>query len=90
LDKCYTVDIRHPLIADPTTCGHLSVETLRCNLLLHAKSNPEISVTGSKAEMETRLQEILTTRKLDLLVMRLLSEGGRSRRSDDDDDMSEK
>lgn len=72
----YTVDIDPPLIAEPTSCKWLPASALRRNLKYHA-SQTEIAVTGTREEMIPRLEAILTRRKEDMLVVRLLTGEGR-------------
>lgn len=61
-----------PCIVEPSACSSLSVAALKRNLSVHATFNPEIITTGSKPELVARLQEILETRKLDLLVREMI------------------
>lgn len=70
----YTIDIDPPLIVDPDSCKWLSVSVLRLNLEYHASQTEGITVTGTKEQMITRLEEVLTRRKEDMLVVRLLTE----------------
>lgn len=69
----YRVDIAHPLIAEPSACRFSSIMALKRNLSQHAEFNREIRTIGSRAELVARLEEILTTRKADLLVVELLA-----------------
>ncbi|KAF9048813.1 hypothetical protein BJ165DRAFT_1343694 [Panaeolus papilionaceus] len=68
----YLVDIKPPLIKDPTLCPVLTVTALKRNLEAHAKRNPSILVSGSSQELSHRLAEILRVRQLDTLVLELL------------------
>ncbi|PPQ74605.1 hypothetical protein CVT24_004194 [Panaeolus cyanescens] len=68
----YLIDIKPPLIVDPTLCSMLTVTALKRNLEAHAKRNPDILVSGSSKELSQRLAEILRIRQLDTLVLELL------------------
>jgi hypothetical protein len=65
----YLIDPVPPLIVDPDLCSRLSLGALERNLAQHATCNPGILTTGKKPEMVKRLEKILKTRKMDLLVM---------------------
>jgi hypothetical protein len=64
----YMINPKPPLIVEPTACASLSVSALRRNLTEHAAFNPSIITSGSKVELVARLQHILKTRKMDVLV----------------------
>ena len=64
----YMINPKAPLIVDPAACAALSVSALKRNLAEHAVFNPTILTNGSKAELVARLENILETRKLDMLV----------------------
>ncbi|EPQ53955.1 hypothetical protein GLOTRDRAFT_44490, partial [Gloeophyllum trabeum ATCC 11539] len=64
----YMIDPRPPLITDPAACASLSVAALRRNLTEHAAYNDAIVAGGTKGEMVERLERILETRRMDLLV----------------------
>lgn len=66
------IDPRPPFIVDATACKALSISALKCNLAKHAEYNPSIVSTGTKSELIARLQTILETRKLDLLVREMI------------------
>ena len=68
VSKAYLLHPSSPLIIDLEACSTLSCTALRRNLSAHAESNPAIVVGGTKDEMVLRLQGLLRTRKLDLLV----------------------
>ena len=72
IPKAYLLYPLSPLITDPEACSTLSCAALRRNLSAHAESNPAIVVGGTKDEMVLRLQGLLRTRKLDLLVRRMI------------------
>ncbi|KAG6815503.1 hypothetical protein H0H93_009634, partial [Arthromyces matolae] len=72
LDKKYDTDPRPPLITVPEACARLSVLSLQRNLAAHKARNPVIIATGSKAEMAERLEIILETRRMDLLVRAMM------------------
>jgi len=61
-------------------CAQLSVTALKRNLSEHAKCNPDIATSGTKAEMAIRLEKILKTRQVDLLTREMIwgndAEGG--------------
>jgi hypothetical protein len=64
----YIIDPKPPLIVEPRACASLSISALKRNLVEHATFNPTILTSGSKMELVTRLQNILETRKMDVLV----------------------
>jgi len=72
IPKAYPPHPFPPLITDPEACSTLSCAALRRNLSAHAESNPAIVVGGTKDEMVLRLEGLLRTRKLDLLVRRMI------------------
>jgi hypothetical protein len=53
-------------------CAQLSATVLRRNLAEHAKCNPDISTSGTKAEMANRLGGILKIRQVDLLAREMI------------------
>lgn len=61
-----------PLIVEPTACGTLSVSALKRNLAEHAIFNPAIVASGTKAELAARLESILQTREMDMLVREMI------------------
>lgn len=73
LDLLYMVDISPPMISEPSACRFTSIMVLRRNLSQHAEFNQDIVATGSKAELVARLEDILTTRKADMLVIELIA-----------------
>jgi hypothetical protein len=64
----YMINPKPPLIVEPSACSALSVSALKRNLVEHSVFNPTILASGSKSELVARLQNILETRKMDLLV----------------------
>ena len=72
IPKAYLLYPSSPLITDPEACSTLSCAALRRNLSAHAESNPAIVVGGTKDEMVLRLEGLLRTRKLDMLVRRMI------------------
>ncbi|KIJ94986.1 hypothetical protein K443DRAFT_109529, partial [Laccaria amethystina LaAM-08-1] len=72
IPKAYLLHPSSPLITEPEACSILSCAALRRNLSAHAESNPAIVVGGTKDEMALRLEGLLKTRKLDLLVRRMI------------------
>ena len=72
IPKAYLLQPSSPLITDPEACSTLSCAALRRNLSAHAERNPAIVVGGTKDEMVLRLEGLLRTRKLDLLVRRMI------------------
>lgn len=68
----YLVDIQPPYISNPRICGQLTSTALQRNLEAHAACNPSIITSGTRAEMLKRLSDILTTRRLDMLVISML------------------
>ena len=72
IPKAYLLHPSSPLITDPEACSTLSCAALRRNLSAHAESNAAIVVGGTKDEMVLRLEGLLRTRKLDLLVRRMI------------------
>ncbi|KAI0050534.1 hypothetical protein FA95DRAFT_606060, partial [Auriscalpium vulgare] len=75
LHTCYLLSPAAPLITAVTACASLSVSALKRNLQAHAAYNPDISVTGSKAEMCARLESLLVQRAGDLAVRNMLWNG---------------
>ena len=71
----YLVDIEPPLIDCPDECSLLTINSLKKNLAAHAEKNPSISTAGARGDMLARLQEILTRRKMDLIVAHMLLGG---------------
>ena len=70
--KAYLLRPSSTLITDSEACSALSCAALRRNLSAHAESNPTIVVGGMKDEMVLRLEGLLGTRNLDLLVIRVI------------------
>ena len=68
----YMINPTAPLIVEPTACASLSVSALKRNLAEHAYFNPTILTSGSKGELVARLQNILQTRKVDILVRNMM------------------
>jgi hypothetical protein len=64
----YMINPKAPLIVEPNVCKALSVSALKRNLAEHAVFNPTIIASGSKAELVARLETILETRRMDMLV----------------------
>lgn len=62
-----------PLVTNADVCDQLSYGALKRNLEAHAACNPAILCTGSTREMAQRLSDILKTRRLDMLVVSMLS-----------------
>ncbi|PSS34015.1 hypothetical protein PHLCEN_2v1919 [Hermanssonia centrifuga] len=61
-----------PLISDPTEALRLSSQALEQNLAAFAEFDQELLCDGSKTNMVKRLQDILETRRNDLLVRELV------------------
>ncbi|KAF5342427.1 hypothetical protein D9611_001240 [Ephemerocybe angulata] len=72
LESMYLVDIQPPLVSSPDDCSSLTVATLKKNLAAHSEKNPRIMVSGTRAEMIARLQDLLTKRQMDLVVAQML------------------
>jgi spore coat polysaccharide biosynthesis protein SpsF (cytidylyltransferase family) len=68
----YMINPKAPLIVEPTACAALSVSALKRNLVEHATFNPTIVSSGSKAELVARLETILETRKMDMVVRNMM------------------
>ena len=68
----YMIEPQEPYLVEPSACSSLSAAALKRNLQIHATFNPEIITVGSKPELVARLQAILETRKLDLLVREMI------------------
>ncbi|CAG8516057.1 2639_t:CDS:2 [Ambispora leptoticha] len=66
---------RIPFIIDPRRVALLSTATLKLQLTFHYEVNPNICITGEKAELADRLREILERRRDDGKVLQLV--GGR-------------
>lgn len=73
--EMYEVNLASPLIYDPDACPALSKSALVDNLATHASRNPEISVEGTKPELEKRLRKVLDRRKKDLVVRGFMLQG---------------
>jgi hypothetical protein len=80
MHKRYLLNPCPPLITNPKVCAHLSLAALQRNLTAHAQANPAIMASGSKEEMIARLEALLETRKMDMLVRDMILG------SDDNDD----
>jgi hypothetical protein len=68
----YMTDPEPPLIVDPTACRTLSLSALQLNLAEHAVFNPTIIASGTEAELAARLESILQTRQMDMLVREMI------------------
>ena len=68
----YEVNLAPPLIAEPSCVDTLSVAVLKRNLAAHAACNETIFVGGTKREMVRRLREVLSVRKVDMLVKEMI------------------
>ncbi|KIJ14357.1 hypothetical protein PAXINDRAFT_26423, partial [Paxillus involutus ATCC 200175] len=73
LDKQYLLQPAPPLITDAGICCVLSKAALSRNLAAHAAINSSIHFSGTRKEMAERLEKILETRKLDLVVQNMLA-----------------
>ena len=67
--KAYLLRPSSPLITYSEAYSAVSCAALPRNLSAHAESHPTIVVGGIKDEMVLRLEGLLRTRKLDLLVI---------------------
>jgi len=61
----YCVQIPQDYCSDPRQIPELNVAVLKRNLELHKRSNSDVTITGSKVEMVTRLSGILCNRVAD-------------------------
>jgi len=68
LHSKYLVHPSPPLVVNPALCAKLSVTALKRNLAEHAQCNPGIATSGTKAELASRLEGILKTRKMDMIA----------------------
>ncbi|KAF9525814.1 hypothetical protein CPB83DRAFT_771417 [Crepidotus variabilis] len=72
IDSKYFVDAAPPLIVNEHLCSQLSASTLKRNLEAHAVYNPTILSVGTRPELVFRLTELLRTRRLDKLVLKMV------------------
>ncbi|KII84371.1 hypothetical protein PLICRDRAFT_362655 [Plicaturopsis crispa FD-325 SS-3] len=68
----YLINPSPPLIKSPSACATLSVAALKRNLLAHAEYNADIVANGTKNGMAERLRTILQTRKMDIVVRKMI------------------
>ncbi|KAF9554469.1 hypothetical protein CPC08DRAFT_672182 [Agrocybe pediades] len=68
----YLVNPLPPLITNPNACSQLTTAALQRNLEAHAACNPAIVPSGTRSELVQRLSDLLTMRRLDMLVMSML------------------
>ncbi|KAG6894235.1 hypothetical protein C0992_006959 [Termitomyces sp. T32_za158] len=90
LDKKYEIDPRPPLVEQPRVCARLSVAALQRNLAAHRAKNPQILLSGGKAEMAERLRSILEMRRMDMLVRDLVLGVWGEFEEEEDEDEKEK
>ncbi|KAK7434240.1 hypothetical protein VKT23_016047 [Stygiomarasmius scandens] len=64
----YLVHPQPPLITIPAVCTRLSAGALKRNLEAHKAVNSNILASGTREEMKERLEGILKTREVDLVV----------------------
>jgi len=84
LEGTKQLEIRPPLIDDPSQCGRLSVTALKINLCLHAKCDAASLETATRAELAFRLKEALLVRRADMLLQEFVFGVGGDMDADDE------
>jgi hypothetical protein len=77
LEKHYQLEVRPPLIDDPSQCRRLSLAALKVNLSLQARCDTASLETATKAELATRLGGFLLVRRADMLLREFVFGAGR-------------
>lgn len=62
------MEVQPPLIDEPSHCRALSLAVLKINLSLHAKCDAVFLETARRAELVSRLEEVLLARHADILL----------------------
>lgn len=62
------MEVRPPLIDDPSQCRRLSLAALKINLSLHAGYDTVSMEKATWTDLVSRLEEILLTRRADILL----------------------
>jgi hypothetical protein len=65
----YMVDIPEDYVQDPARVDALTLPALKRNLEFHGKTNKDVHVTGTKAELNNRLFVILSNRLADSKII---------------------
>lgn len=63
------VDIPEDYVQDPARVDALTLPALKRNLEFHGKTNKDVHVTGTKAELNNRLFVILSNRLADSKII---------------------
>lgn len=84
LEKNYQLEVRPPLIDDPSQCRRLSLAALKINLSLQAKCEAVSLETATGAELVSRLETFLLVRRADILLRELVFGAGRDMDVDDE------
>ncbi|KAF9648954.1 hypothetical protein BDM02DRAFT_3095551, partial [Thelephora ganbajun] len=73
----YQLEVRPPLIDDPSHCRRLSLAVLKINLSLHTRYDMASLETATKTELAFRLEEFLLIRRADILLREFVFGVGR-------------
>lgn len=84
----YQLEIRPPLIDDPSQCRRLSLIALKINLSLQAKCDTVLLETATKEELTSRLEDFLLIRRADILLQEFVFGVGGDMDIDDDSEGS--
>lgn len=68
LEQTYQLEVRPPLIEEPSQCRRLSLAALKINLSLHAKYDAAFLEPATKAELTSLLEDFLLVRRADMLL----------------------
>jgi hypothetical protein len=68
LEETYQLEVRSPVIDDPSQCMRLSVAALKNRLSLYARCDAVSLETATRAELASRLEDFLLTRRADILL----------------------
>ena len=68
MEETFQLEVRPPLIGDPSQCKRLSLAALKINLSLHAGYDAVLMEKATKEDLVSRLEDILLTRRADILL----------------------
>jgi hypothetical protein len=69
-----TIEIPPGYVSDPNpeTIANMTLPNLKKNLMLHAKRNKDLQVTGTKPELVDRLRKVLRNYAADMRILEVL------------------
>lgn len=77
LEETFQLEVRSPLIDDPSQCRRLSLAALKINLSLHARYDAASMERATRADLASRLEDILLIRRADIFLRELVFGGRR-------------